>query len=44
MKHYGNIYKILLMTEKAMGIEPANITNHVIIFLFIKNVYNKDIR
>ena len=27
-----------------MGIDPANITNLVIIFLFIKPLYNKDIR
>ena len=26
------------LTEKAMGIDPANITNHVIIFLFIKKL------
>ena len=32
------------LPEKAMGIDPANITNHVIIFLFIKALYNKDIR
>ena len=32
------------ITEKAMGIDPANITNTVIIFLFIKNLYNKDRR
>ena len=32
------------LTEKAMAIDPCNITNHVIIFLFIKNLYNKDIR
>ena len=32
------------LTEKAMGIDPANIINWVIIFLFIKNLYNKDIR
>ena len=27
-----------------MTVDPANITNRVIIFLFIKNLYNKDIR
>ena len=27
-----------------MGTDPAKFTNRVIIFLFIKNVYNKDIR
>ena len=27
-----------------MGVDPANIPNRVIIFLFIKNLYNKDIR
>ena len=32
------------LTEKAVAIDPPNITNHLIIFLFIKNVYNKDIR
>ena len=32
------------LTEKAMGTDPSNITNRVIIFLFIKNLYNKDIR
>ena len=29
------------LTEKAMGIDPANITNHVIIFLFIKTCTTK---
>ena len=32
------------LTKKTIGIDPANITNHVIILLFIKNLYNKDIR
>ena len=32
------------LTQKAVGTDPANITNKVIIFLFITNVYNKDIR
>ena len=32
------------LTEKTMRTDPANITNRVIIFLFIKNLYNKDIR
>ena len=32
------------LTNKAMGINPANIKNRAIIFLFIKNLYNKDIR
>ena len=31
------------LTEKATGVDPANITNRVIIFLFIKILYNKDI-
>ena len=31
------------LTEKALGTEPANITNRVILFLFVKNLYNKDI-
>ena len=32
------------LTEKAMGVDPSNFTNRVIMFLFIKNLYNKDIR
>ena len=36
------IKKCTDLTEKAMGTGPANITNCVIIFLFIKNLYNKD--
>ena len=32
------------LTEKAMGIDPANIINRVIIFLFFKILRNKDIR
>ena len=32
------------LTEEAVGIDPANITNHVIIFLLSRNMYNKDIR
>ena len=39
---YKNTYKIHRLIEKVMGIDPANITNQVIIFLFIKNLYNKD--
>ena len=31
-------------TEKAMGVDSANIMNRVIIFLFIKNLCSKDIR
>ena len=31
------------LTEKAMGVDPANITNTVIIFLSIQNLYTKDI-
>ena len=27
-----------------MGVDTANIINRLIIFLFIKNLYNKDIR
>ena len=38
------VQNIMDLTEKAMRIDPANITKHVIIFLFIKNIYNKDIR
>ena len=30
--------------EKAIGVDPANITNRVPIFLFIKNLYNRNIR
>ena len=29
---------------KAMGVDTGNITNEMMIFLFIKNLYNKDIR
>ena len=32
------------LTEKAMGTDPAIVTNRVIIFLFIKNLFNKNIR
>ena len=32
------------ITEKAMGAEPANITNRVINFLFTENLYNCDIQ
>ena len=32
------------LTEKAIGGDPANITNRVTMLLFIKNLYNKDIR
>ena len=32
------------LMEKAMGTDPVNITNRVIIFLFVKNLHNKDIR
>ena len=32
------------LTEKTMGVDPANITNWVVMFLLIKNLYNKDIR
>ena len=35
---------MLDLTEEAMGIDLANITNHVIICLFINSMYNKDIR
>ena len=31
------------LMEKALGTDPANSMNRVIIFLFIKNLYNKDI-
>ena len=32
------------LTGKAMGVDPANIMSRVLRFLFIKNLYNKDIR
>ena len=32
------------LTEKVLGTDPADITNKVIIFLFIKYLYNKDIQ
>ena len=32
------------LTEKASGVDLANIMGRVIIFLFITNLYNKDIR
>ena len=31
------------LTEEVLGTDPANITNRLIIFLFVKNLYNKDI-
>ena len=31
------------LREKALQTDPANITNRVIIFLFVRNLYNKDI-
>ena len=45
LQEYIQNYKDL--TEKAMGVHPGNVHNLVtilIILLFIKNVYNKDIR
>ena len=30
------------LTEKVMGTDPANISNRIIIFLFIKNLYNHE--
>ena len=41
---HGYIQNFTDLTNKAMGINPANIKNRAIIFLFIKNLYNKDIR
>ena len=38
------IQKFTNLSEKAIVIDPANTTNRVIIFLFIKNLYKKDIR
>ena len=32
------------LTEKALGTDTANITNRVVLFLFFKNLYNKDIQ
>ena len=32
------------LTEKALGVDPANIMNSVINFLLIKNLCNKDIK
>ena len=43
MKHYKNRNSTDI-TEKAMGVDLVNIINWVMIFLFIKNLYNKDIR
>ena len=40
LQNYIQIFTNL--TEKAIGTDPANITNRVIIFLFIKNLYNKE--
>ena len=41
MRHCNNFTDL---TEKAVGVDTANITNRAIIFLFIKSLYNKDIR
>ena len=38
------IHTFMDLTEIAMWIDPANITSHVIIFLFLRALYNKDIR
>ena len=38
------IQNFIDLTEMAMGIDPAYITSRIIIFLFITNLYNKDIR
>ena len=38
------IHSFTDLTEKAMEVDPANIMNRMMIFLFIKNLYNKDIR
>ena len=32
------------LTETAMGTDPTHINNRVIIFLFIKNLHNKNIK
>ena len=39
-----HIQKFTDLTEKALGTDPANISKVVVIFLFIKNLYNKDIQ
>ena len=38
------IQNFMDLTEKAMGIDPAYTTNHLIISLFTKNLYNEGIR
>ena len=38
------IQKFPDLTDITLGTDPTNITNRVIIFLFIKNLYNKDIQ
>ena len=35
------IQNFIDLTEKALGNDPANVTNRVIIFLFVKNPYKK---
>ena len=44
MRHCEYIHSFTYLTENVVGVDPANITNRVIISLFIKNIYNKDIR
>ena len=39
-----NIQNFMDLTEKDLGVDPAPITNWVILFLFSRNLYNKDIR
>ena len=45
MKAYEKyIQKFTDLTEKAMSADPSHITNRVIIFLFIKDLYNHNIQ
>ena len=44
MKLYKSILKMYRLNRKGYGVDPASIINRVIIFLFIKSLYNKDIR
>ena len=40
----GYIQKLTDLIEKALGTDPGNITNRVIIFLFVKILYDQDIQ
>ena len=37
------IQNVTNLKEKVLGTDPANITNRIIIFLFVTNLYNKGI-